>query len=173
MNAPFKPASKLPFVLGKFHGPDNFNVALSRRSAFEGFERHTPIPCLHLSIVNTNEEVNWESWDVNGLGLIHQVTGYTEAAMREVVSHFFGDALAFEDAAWRFEMNSPNAARRQNPHAHLLVGHKDLFGEDGFVRQCVSSALKPERLAGEIVSARLAASTKTLTRAQGGDYSAV
>lgn len=148
MDTPFKPI--LPFFLGNFDGPNTFMVVPSKNSAFEGFEHHTMLPRLHLTLVVANKEMTWESWGMSGVPM-YRVMSYVDANMNAVIKHFFGDKLSMEDAAWRFEMNSPNAAQRQTPHAHLLVGHKDLFGKDGFVRQCVSSALKPELLTKDTV----------------------
>ncbi len=137
------------FPLKKFFGT-TFIVTLSHHSAFEGFERHTELPYLHLSLGVDNEMV-WAEWDKAGKGYVLHAAAYAANNMEEIVKHFFGDSLSIEDAAWRFEMDSPSQEHQQTPNAHLLVGHKDLFGEGGFVRQCVSSALKPELLINDAI----------------------
>ncbi|MFZ2252568.1 MAG: hypothetical protein WAW13_00170 [Minisyncoccia bacterium] len=146
MNKPKKPGTLEEFPLGKFHGQVEFSVEVSSRSAFAGFDAHTRLPCLHLCVVATSG-VDWDGWNVRELGLIHGVTGVVEQRMREIVSHFFGETLDFADAMWRFEINSREATDTLPPHAHLLIGHKELFSGDAFlVRKSTSSALKRSAL---------------------------
>lgn len=154
---PFEPVTHDEFSLGKFHGLQ-FVAMPSLLSTPKGFERHTVLPCLSIDIVATDivtfpwNNVTWEGWDKKGLGLIHLVTGYVEANMGKLVKHFFGDTLAFEDAAWSFKIDSPNATCKQIPHAYLFIGHKDLFGEGSLMSTPVNSTLNPERLAGDLVT---------------------
>jgi hypothetical protein len=147
----FTAVTNYPYSLGLVHDVA-FNVLPSRKSGFDGFGKHTPLPCLHLSVAAESEEMTWATWNLNHgpTGLVPQTA---EDHMAAIVKHFFGDALSPEDAAWRFEWNSPRAARRQTVHFHLEVGHKDLFGENGFVRQCVESLLKPKIIAKEAADA--------------------
>jgi|CXWL01.1.fsa_nt_gi hypothetical protein len=135
----------------KFYGLA-FEVRTVSRSAFAGFGSFTNFPYHHLTIISTYADAKWNEWDKNGLGLIHQVTGYVEKYMKNVVGHFFGDTLAFEDAAWRFEVDSPHATRKQTPHAHLLVWHREL---NPLVRRCDETCMNPQRLIGENIAALL------------------
>lgn len=146
--------NRSPFKLeAKFFGLE-FEARTVVRSAFADFEMFTKLPHLHLTIISTYADAKWNEWDQNGLGLIHQVTGYVEKHMKNVVGHFFGDTLAFEDVAWRFEVDSPQATRKQTPHAHLLVWHKGLYH---LVRRCDETCLNPQRLIGGNLAAALEA----------------
>lgn len=141
-----------PLILdAKFHGLE-FAVRRVERSAFADFEMFTKLPYIHLTIISTFADAKWNEWDKNGLGLIHQVTGYVETHMSKVVEHFFGDSLAFCNTAWRFEINSVHATRKQTPHAHLLMWHKEL---NHLVRRCDETCMNPQRLIGENIAAML------------------
>jgi hypothetical protein len=143
MNEKFKPKSMEPFPLGIHHGK-HFSVVVSRKSGFDGFEAYTPLPCLHLSVSAEDETVTWETWRKNGgTGLVIDAV---QMMKPDIIKHFFGDTLPVEEAGTRIELNDENSARRQTVHFHLEIGHRDLFGEDGYVRQCVESLLKPKHL---------------------------
>jgi hypothetical protein len=105
---------------------------------------YTDLPCLHLSVAPT-KEMTWHSWK-ELVGRAAVILQPVEEYLPHIVSHFFGNALAIENAGWRIEWNSPNAARRQTVHFHLEVAHKDLWGEDGKIRLCTESLLRPKWL---------------------------
>ena len=140
MNKKFEPASIEAYPLGIIHGV-HFSVVMSRN---DGFEKHTDLPCLHLTVAADDEKMTWNVWKMTRRLRIGLVVSIVEDRIEDITKHFFGHALASENVAWRIELRSPMAARRQTVHFHVEVGHKDLFGEDGFVRQCVQSLLKPE-----------------------------
>ncbi len=141
MNQKFVPASTEAFPLGIINGT-HFSVSVSRKSGFDGFEKYTGLPCLQLIVIADNEKVTWNTWDPAG-EKIGVVVSIVRRRKTEIIKHFFGETLALEDAGVRIELNDQNSARRQTVHFHFEVGHKDLFGEDGFVRQCVQLLLKP------------------------------
>jgi hypothetical protein len=147
------PASAEPFHLGNILGVP-FSVTISRKSCFDGFERHTPLPSLHLIVAPDDETMTWERW-FQARHLTGFIDDAIEGGVRDIVAHFFGDALPFDQAAWRVERNSRKAARRQTVHVHLKIAHQDLFGEDGLVKQCVQSDLKPTVVGEEMVRAHL------------------
>lgn len=146
----FTPATAESFFLGIFNGA-RFSVVTSRRSGFDGFEKYTPLPCLHLTVTADDEAVTWDIWKQRG-GSIGTVIDAAKLRQEEIVRHFFGDSLAAEDVATRVELNDHNSARRQTVHFQLEVGHKDLFGEKGFVRQNVQSLLRSELIAEEAIA---------------------
>ena len=162
MNKKFQPASTEAFPLGHI-GENHFVVNVSRKSCFAGFETFTPLPCLHLVVTIEGDPLTWDDWRglvgnigsvIRGLvGNIGSAINVANVDMREIVEHFFGEELAIKDAGWQFELNSSKAAGRQTVHFHLEIGHKDLFGEDGLVRQCVQSALKPNIIGEQAVTA--------------------
>ncbi len=147
MNEKFKPVREDAFPLGLLHGT-HFSVALSRKSGFDGFERHTTLPYLHLSVSADDEAMTWQEWKRRGAG-IGLVIDVVRMRTSEILRHFFADALTMSDAGVRIELNDENSARRQTVHFHFEVGHKDLFGEKGLVRQCIESLLKPSIIAAE------------------------
>lgn len=143
MQKPLDPSTMGGFPLGTFHGLVEFCVEVSPRSAFVAFETLTDLPYLHLLVFASEVGFDGLGWKIRELGLIHDVTGHVELRMREIVPHFFGETLDFDNAAWRFEINSRDIADTTPPHAHLLVGHKDLFtGENYLVRRSTSSVLR-------------------------------
>lgn len=141
MYAKFKPVSEEAYPLGEIMG-HGFSINVSRKSCFDGFEQHTNLPCLHLIVTADAASVTWNYW----FGKMHptgMIEDEAELRIGSVIAHFFGQALTLEHAAWRIERNSPKAARRKTVHMHLKIGHEDLFGEDGLVKQCVQSDLRP------------------------------
>lgn len=131
----------------------DYLCTLNNTSSLEELGMFTELPYLRFVIsANIATISGWR--EVNRASFTHEVIGYVESRMRDVIKHFFGDTLPFDEAAWRFEINSPGATRHPSRHAHLLIAHKDLFGEKGPIRQCVDSLLKPEKLVAHAIEAR-------------------
>jgi len=98
MDGEFQAATTKTFPLGLLHGT-HFSVVMSRKSGFNGFEKFTELPFLHLSVTADDEKQSWALWKQKsaGVGLTIDVT---KARMPEIIKHFFGDSLAQEDTGY-------------------------------------------------------------------------
>ena len=120
----------------------SLKVIPSAKSAVEKIGVTTPLPVAHLILVGDDENLTWEAYDRTGLGR-GELLNVASRNMYAVAKHFL-PTLEAKNVAWRFEMNSNNAASRATVHLHIIVGHEDLFGKDGVIRRCVDDIRKPE-----------------------------
>ncbi len=142
------------FVLSTVHEVD-FTVKRSDKSSvgtFGMFDGSTQRPVAHLLVVDRDEALTWERARDLGIGR-GDLASIADKKMGDIIAVFL-PKLNLREAAWRIEINSDHAASRKTVHAHIVVGHKDLFGENGPIRRSVDPILKPEALA-ELILKRL------------------
>lgn len=118
-----------------------FIVKPSHHSAFEEFEKHTDLPCIHLVMVDHTEEMLWDELKTCGISN-GQLIDVCDAHMEEIIHHYFGESYTKDDFAWRYAINSLDAVSLNTVHLHLYLAHKDLFGKDGLIQRAVGSILR-------------------------------